>query len=265
MLIDSHCHPDVDDFDADRGELLARAREAGVTGLVAIGGGAAPGTLDVGLRTARLLDPEGGAVWATVGIHPHEAAQATEASFAELAQLAAGERVIAIGEIGLDYYYDHSPRDTQRAVFRRQMELARACGLPISIHCRDAWDECLGEIADFGLPRGGVFHCFTGTLAQARRAVEIGFYLSFSGMLTFRKAEELRQVAAAAPLDRILVETDSPFLAPVPYRGQRNEPAWVAKVAEELARLRGWTQEETARQTTANFARLFPKAACFVA
>lgn len=260
MLIDSHCHPDVDDFDADRGELLARARAAGVTGLVAIGGGAAPGTLDVGLRTAHLLDPEGGTVWATVGIHPHEAAQATDESFAELQSLAADERVIAIGEIGLDYYYDHSPRDTQRAVFRRQMALARACGLPVSIHCRDAWDECLDEIAAFGLPQGGVFHCFTGTAEQARRAVEIGFYLSFSGMLTFRKTEELRQVAAAAPADRILVETDSPFLAPVPHRGKRNEPAWVVKVAEELARLRNWTPEETARQTTANFARLFPKA-----
>lgn len=260
MLIDSHCHPDVEDFDADRGELLVRARAAGVTGLVAIGGGAAPGTLDVGLRAAQSLDPGGRAVWATVGIHPHEAAQATEASFLQLQQLAADERVIAIGEIGLDYYYDHSPRETQRTVFRRQMEVARVCGLPVSIHCRDAWDECLDEIAVFGLPQGGVFHCFTGTFEQARRAVEIGFYLSFSGMLTFRKAEELRQVAAAVPADRILVETDSPYLAPVPYRGKRNEPAWVAKVAEELAHLRGWTVEETARRTTANFARLFPKA-----
>jgi len=260
MLIDSHCHPDMEEFAADRGELVARAHQAGVTGMVAIGGGAAPGTLDVGLRTARALDPEGGTVWATVGIHPHEAAHASDDSFAEMQQLARDERVIAIGEIGLDYYYDHSPRDTQRQVFRRQMELAAGCGLPISIHCRDAWDECLDEIAAFRLPQGGVFHCFTGTREQAERAAEIGFYLSFSGMLTFRKAEELRQVAAAAPTDRILVETDSPYLAPVPYRGKRNEPAWVAKVAEELARLRGWTLEETARQTTANFARLFPKA-----
>lgn len=260
MLIDSHCHPDMEEFDPDRKDLLARAREAGVTGLVAIGGGAAPGTLAVGLRTARSLDPEGGTVWATVGIHPHEAQNASEESFAEMKRLAADQRVIAIGEIGLDYYYDHSPRELQRAVFQRQMALAAECDLPISIHCRDAWDECLEQIAAFEPRPRGVFHCFTGTREQADRALEIGFYLSFSGMLTFRKAEALRQVAAAVPADRILVETDAPYLAPMPHRGKRNEPAWVARVAEELARLRGWSWEQAARQTTANFGRLFPRA-----
>ncbi len=253
MLIDSHCHPDSDDFDADREQVLARAREAGVTELVAIGGGAEPGTLDVGLRLAEGRP----GVWCTVGIHPHEAQRASAASYEEMRRLAAHPKVIAVGEIGLDYYYDHSPREAQRETFRRQIELAMELELPISIHCRDAWEDCMAELRHAGPRLRGVFHCFTGTPAQAEAAVGIGFYLSFSGMLTFPKAEAIRAAAQAAPAERILVETDSPYLAPVPYRGKRNEPAWVVAVAAKMGELRGWEAQEVAERTSANFRALF--------
>lgn len=251
----------MDDFAADREAVLARAAAAGVTEVVAIGGGAAPGTLDGGLRVARTAPAAGPRVWATVGIHPHDANDASDASLAELRRLAQQPEVIAIGEIGLDYHYDHSPRERQRELFARQLALAAELGLPVSIHCREAWDDGLALLAAARLPAAGVLHCFTGGIAEARRVLALGFDLSFSGLLTFPRSEEIRQAAAWAPEERILVETDAPFLAPVPHRGRRNEPARVTVTAARLAALRGWEAAQAGAITTANFRRLFPKAA----
>lgn len=265
-MIDSHCHPDMPEFAADRAAMLERALAAGVTEIAAIGGGAAPGTLDVALRWQAEL-PAGAPlprIWATAGIHPHEASGATAASLAELEGLASDPRIIAIGEIGLDYHYDHSPREIQREVFARQLAIAAGLDLPVAIHTREAWADTMDAIraAQAAAPGRvrGVFHCFSGERAQAAEALELGFYLSFSGILTFPRADDLRAVAAAAPPDRILVETDAPYLAPVPHRGKRNEPAYVAATLEALARLRGWGREEADRVTTANFRRAFPRA-----
>lgn len=262
MWIDSHCHPDDERFAGDRLGLLQRAAAAGVTGLVAIGGGAAPGTLDVGLRVAagRGDDPALPRVWATAGVHPHQAAEAVGESWIELRRLTADARIIAVGEIGLDYYYDHSPRERQRDVLRRQLAIAAEAGLPVSIHCRDAWDDCLAELEAAPPPAGLVFHCFTGDAAAAERILAQGWYLSFSGILTFPRSAALREIAARAPADRILVETDAPWLAPASRRGRRNEPAWVVETAAVLAAARGWTPEQAARQTCENFFRLFPRA-----
>lgn len=272
MLVDSHCHPDDAAFAGDRSDVLARAAAAGVTELVAIGGGAAPGTLGVGLEVRRAAlssasaagsdRPAGGVprVWATVGIHPHEAENAREESFAEMRALAAEPGVIAIGEIGLDYHYDHSPREAQRRVFARQLALAAELSLPVSIHTREAWAETAAEIRAARLAAGGVFHCFAGGRGEAEEAMALGFYLSFSGMLTFRSADAIREAAAWAPAERLLIETDSPYLAPAPHRGKRNEPAWVAEVARALGELRGWSAAEAGRVTGENFHRLFPRA-----
>ena len=250
----------MEEFAADREAVLARALEADVAELVAIGGGAAPGTLDCGLAVARLAPAGGPKIWATAGIHPHESKDATDASFVELRALASDPAVIAIGEIGLDYHYDHSPRERQRHLFARQLALAAELRLPVSIHCREAWDEGLAQIAAAQLSAAGVLHCFTGGVAEARRVLDLGFYLSFSGLLTFPRSREIREAAAFAPADRILVETDAPFLAPVPHRGRRNEPAYVAVTAARLAELRGWTVTQTAEVTTQNFHRLFRRA-----
>ncbi len=252
MLVDSHCHPADTAFADDPLAPLQRALAAGVTGIVAI---AAPE-----FARARQAAVPGLKLWATAGVHPHDAAQATEATWARLAADAADPLVLAVGEIGLDYHYDHSPRPVQRAVFERQLALARVSGLPVSIHCRNAFDDCFAALAALP-PPGGVFHCFTGGAAEAARAIELGFHLSFSGMLTFPKLASLREVARAAPADRILVETDAPYLAPVPHRGRRNEPAFVRDTAAALATLRGVTLETIAALTTANFFRLFPRAA----
>ncbi|MHB8733686.1 MAG: TatD family hydrolase [Terriglobales bacterium] len=267
MFIDSHCHPDGDEYDADRAAVLMRAAEAGVNEIVAIGGGGEPGTLDVALQVAA-QQPAGGAhVWCTVGIHPHEARRASAASYAEMAALARDLRVVAIGEIGLDYHYTHSSREVQQEVFRRQLQVATEADLPITIHCREAWEDCLGllrahvEESGAGWRQRGVFHCFNGDAAQAATALELGFSLAFSGLLTFPKLGELRDIARSAPADRVIIETDAPFLAPVPHRGRRNEPAWVVEVGRQLAALRGWTLEQTGEHTTANFRRIFPRAA----
>jgi TatD DNase family protein len=273
MLIDSHCHPDGKEYDSDRAGVVLRAAAAGVGGMVAVGGGAEPGTLDCGLRVAREFGsnspdrPQAGAlagaalpkVWTTIGIHPHEARRASAPSYEEMKSLAADPLIIAIGEIGLDFHYDHSPREAQREVFERQLALAAEVGLPISIHCRDAFDECF-EVLRAAPAAKGVFHCFTGNRDQAEEALSLGFYLSFSGMLTFERAAALREVARAVPPERILIETDSPYLAPVPHRGRRNEPAWVTEVAKKLAELREWSLEETHRITSDNFFRLFARA-----
>ncbi len=261
MFVDSHAHLDGKQFDSDRELVIARAVEAGVRTIVAIGNGDGPPTLDAGVRLAEKYP----FMYATIGIHPHEARLASDAAFAEMEQLARHSKVIAWGEIGLDYYYDHSPRETQKNVFVRQMELAAAAKLPIVIHCRpsegseDAWDDCLGLIerqwAAKGL--GGILHCFTGNWEQAKRALDVGFMISFAGNLTFQKAQQIREAAVEVPLNRMLIETDSPYLAPVPYRGKRNEPAFVKETARKLGDVRGLSMEEVGEQTSRNFYNLF--------
>ena len=260
-FVDSHAHLEMEQFNADRDTVLKRAREAGIDTIVAIGSGTGPGSLDCGIRLAAQHD----FIYATIGIHPHEAKLATEADFAELDRLAKQPKVIAWGEIGLDYFYDHSPREVQRKVFTRQMELARAAKLPIVIHCRpsenseDAWQECLDLIheqwASSGL--GGILHCFTGTADDAKRALDMGFMISFAGNITFPKAEQIREAAKAVPADRMLIETDAPFLAPVPHRGKRNEPCFVVETARRLGELRGLSVEEAGWLTSKNFYSFF--------
>lgn len=261
MLVDSHAHLEGPRFDADRAEMLERARAAGVVNILAIGSGTGPGTLDCAIRIAEQH------VWiyASIGIHPHEARLATETDYAELESLARHPRVIGFGEIGLDYYYDHSPRNVQQEVFLRQMEIARAAKLPIIIHCRpsdnseNAWDDTLRLIRDHWASSGlgGVLHCFTGDQEHAKAALDMGFMISFAGNVTFPKAENIRDAARTVPEDRMFIETDSPFLAPIPYRGKRNEPAFVAKTAEKIAELRGKTAEEVGEITANNFFRFF--------
>ena len=254
-IIDSHAHLEFPQFDADREEMLGRARAAGVTTLLAIGSGTGPGDLDAAIPFAENHDW----IYATIGIHPHEAKLGTDEDFERLEKLANHPRVIAWGEIGLDYFYDHSPRDVQQSVFRRQLELARAAKLPIVIHCRDAWPDCMRILEEgwrsSGL--GGIFHCFTGTRAEAEQGIEMGFLISFACNVTYPKMAPLREVAAALPLDRMLTETDSPFLPPQQLRGKRNEPANVVEVARTLGSVRNLALEEVARVTAENFRRFF--------
>ncbi len=252
-------------FDPDRDAMLARAYEAGIETVVAIGSGTGPGSLDCGIRLARRRKPGEPRICATIGIHPHETRLATAADFDELSGLARDPNVIAWGEIGLDFYYDHSPREVQRNVFRQQLEMARSARLPVVIHCRpsqdsqNAWDECLAILREHWAPSGlgGVLHCFTGQMEHARQALDIGFMISFAGNVTFAKAQNIRDAARNLPFDRILIETDSPFLAPVPHRGKRNEPAFVREVARQIGELRGLAAEEIGRQTAQNFYRFF--------
>ena len=254
-LIDSHAHIDFPQFADDREAMLERARAAGVTTLLAIGTGPGPEKLDSALPFAEQHDW----IYATVGIHPHEAKEVTQQHLDDLANLAKHPKVIAWGEIGLDYFYDHSPRETQHKVFRDQMELAAHAKLPIIIHCRDAWTDCLNLLDEHWKPTGmgGILHCFTSTLEDARRVMDMGFLISFAGNSTYPKAQNLRDVAKALPLERILIETDSPYLAPQPYRGKRNEPAYVAEVARTLASVRDLSPDEMAAATSDNFRRLF--------
>jgi TatD DNase family protein len=201
---------------------------------------------------------EGAGLPASAGVHPHEARLATEATWDELAGLARERRIVAIGEIGLDYYYDHSPREVQRAVFRRQVRLARDVGLPLIVHTRDADLETAEILEQEGAGEaGGVIHCFTGGPELAGRALALGLLVSFSGIVAFPRAEAIQQVAREIPLDRLLIETDAPFLAPPPHRGRRNEPAFVAEVARRIAALRGTAPDEVGRAALANFRRLF--------
>lgn len=254
-LIDSHAHVDDPQFDEDRDAMFGRARAVGVTTLLAIGTGPGPHKLDAALPFAEKYEW----IYTTVGIHPHEAKDVTREHLEELARLATHPKVIAWGEIGLDYFYDHSPPDMQERVFRAQMELAAAAKLPIIIHCRDAWADCLRVIEEVWRPTGlgGILHCFTSTLEDARRGVEMGFLISFAGNSTYPKAQNLREIAKALPLENILIETDSPYLAPQPYRGKRNEPAYVAEVARTLASVRDLAAEEFAARTAGNFRRFF--------
>jgi len=263
MYIDSHCHLDNKRFDSDRAQVFARARAAGVETLLAIGNGDGPGTgtLDCAVKFSRQYDW----VYATAGIHPHEAAQAKQSDFDELERLARDPKVIGWGEIGLDYYYDHSPRDVQQRVFVQQMEMARAAKLPIIIHNRpsdnseNAWEDLLRLLrehwASSGL--GGVLHCFTGSVGNAKAVLDAGFVVSFAGMVTYPKAQNIRDAALIVPLDRMFIETDAPYLAPIPHRGKRNEPAYVVEVARTIAELRGVSAEEIGLQTAHNFYNFF--------
>jgi TatD DNase family protein len=252
-LVDSHAHVDMPEFNADRADMLARAQAAGVQNILAIGGG--PDALASAVPFAERYDW----IYAAGGIHPHEARLATPAHYEELANLAKHPKFLAWGEIGLDYHYDHSPREVQQRVFVEQLELARVARCRVIIHCREAWPDCLAILDQHwrstGL--GGIFHCFTGTLEEARRGNEMGFMISFAGNATYPKAQNLRDVAAGVPLEFLLLETDAPFLAPQPFRGRRNEPAFVAEVARTLAPVRNLPAHELAAATAANFRRFF--------
>jgi len=253
MFIDSHCHLDDPDFDSDREAVIERARAFGVSSLLTIGGASGPDSMAASVPLADAHDW----IWTAAGIHPHEASKAEQRHFDELRRLVSHPRFVAIGEIGLDYYYDHSPRDVQQRVLVRQLELARELKLPVIIHCRDAWSDLRDLVRrhwqSAGL--GGILHCFSGTREDAFELMDAGFLVSFAGNVTFKKAESLRAVAREIPLDRLLTETDSPYLAPVPYRGKRNEPAFVAEVTRQLAQVHGVSDEEVGAQAVKNFAR----------
>jgi TatD DNase family protein len=261
MFVDSHAHLDGKQFDSDRDEVIRRAQEAGVQAMVAIGNGDGPPILDAGIQLAEKHP----LMYATIGIHPHEAKLASDDAYAEMERLARNPKVIAWGEIGLDYYYDHSPKATQKQVFARQMDLAATANLPIVIHCRpsegtdDAWEDCFQLIQNDWESKGigGILHCFTGTWPHAKRALDMGFMVSFAGNITFPKAQQIRDAAAQVPLDSILIETDCPYLAPVPHRGKRNEPSFVRETARKVGELRGKTMEEIGELTSRNFYRFF--------
>lgn len=263
MYTDSHCHLENKRFDSDRPEVFARAKAAEVSTMLAIGNGDGPGTGTFNCAIKLAEQYEG--VYATVGIHPHEAALAKPEDFDELVALSRHPKVVAWGEIGLDYYYDHSPREVQQRVFVQQMELANAAKLPIIIHCRpshnstNAWDDALRLIREdwsaTGL--GGVMHCFGGAIEHATASLDLGFVISFAGNVTYPKAQNIRDAATMVPLDRIFIETDSPYLAPVPHRGKRNEPAFVTEVARCIAGLRRISSEEIGQRTSENFHRFF--------
>jgi TatD DNase family protein len=251
MLIDSHCHLDSDQFDADREQVIERALGAGVSHMVAIGTGNGPPDLEAGIRLAEKYE----FFYATVGVHPHDASKKFDEK--HLADLVQHPKVVAIGEIGLDYHYDFSPREVQRAVFIQQMQIASNAKKPIVIHTREAWDDTIQVIRDhWDTTRGGIMHCFSGNPEQAKQALDLDFYLSFGGIVTFPKALEIQESARQAPIERILVETDAPYLAPVPKRGKRNEPAFMIETVRKLAQLRGVSDQAIADSTTKNFHRL---------
>lgn len=258
IFVDSHCHIDGEAFDADRDEIVERAKNAGVKFMLTVGtGNPHNGEVEKAVRVAEKYEN----VFASVGVHPHDARLYDEKAENHLIELVkTSEKVVAWGEIGLDFYYDHSPRDVQTEVFKRQLRVAKDLNLPVIIHSRDAndetveilRDECSGE--DF---RGGVMHCFGGTAEMARDLLEIGFLISFAGNVTFKKADNLREAARVVPLEKLLIETDCPFLTPIPFRGKRNEPAYVVHTAEFLADFYGVELEKLAEQTTANFTEFF--------
>jgi TatD DNase family protein len=254
MLVDSHCHLDHEQFNSDRDLVIARALEAGVDTMVAIGTDDGPPDLEAGVRLAERHT----CILATVGVHPHDAAKADSGTYERLAELLRYPKVIALGEIGLDYHYDFSPREVQREAFIEQMRIAREARKPIVIHTREAWEDTLALLEEHWAPSGlpGIMHCFSGGPEEAEQCLRLGFYLSFGGIVTFPKATNIQEAARIAPANRILVETDAPYLAPVPRRGKRNEPAFVMDTARKVAGLRGETLEEIARVTSENFRRL---------
>jgi TatD DNase family protein len=252
-MVDSHAHLDDARFAPDLAAVLDRAREAGVGRIVTVGTGLA--SCEAAIALARRYP---GFISATVGIHPHDAAGADEAALARLEELARSPGVVAIGETGLDYHYDRSPREVQRAVFEREIRIALQLGLPVVVHCREADEDCLAILkAHAGRGLRGAMHCFAGDRPTAEAVIGMGFFISFAGPLTFPNAGALREIARLMPMDRLLIETDCPWLAPQPVRGRRNEPAFVRHVAEALAALRGMTGDEVAARTADNAARLF--------
>jgi TatD DNase family protein len=257
MFVDSHAHIDGEEYDADRDEVVKRAREAGVCAILNVGtGDPHSGSLERAVEVAERYED----VYAAVGVHPHDARLFNDEATRRIQALVKkSPRVIAWGEIGLDYHYDNSPRDVQREVFTQQLRLAREAGLPVVIHSREADEDTViilrAELS--GAESRGVMHCFGGSRRMMEMVVELGFMISFAGNVTFKKAEDLREVARNVPLERLLVETDCPFLTPVPFRGRRNEPARVREVAQFLGELRGMTLEEMGRLTSENFARFF--------
>ena len=263
-LVDSHCHLEAKDFrrpiaDSDgfvdeRDDVVARAEQAGVVGFVCIGSGGSLVEVDNAIAWAE-RHPR---IWAAIGIHPHDAARMDDATFARIAELARHPRVVAVGETGLDYHYDYSPRDVQATVFARFLRLAGEVKKPVTLHIRDAHEEARAIYSAEGdRAQGGVVHCFTGTPADAEAWLALGLHLSFSGIVTFKTATGIQEAARLAPADRILVETDCPYLAPIPFRGKRNEPGYVLHTAQKVADLRGEALEQLAVQTSRNAATLF--------
>jgi len=252
MLVDSHCHIDFAEPD-DRPALIERARAAGVRTMLTIGTKAdeLPEVIEIASS-----DPD---IWCSIGVHPHEAQAAPDHVMDQLTDLIAHPKVVGIGETGLDFHYEHSPRDRQAQLFRAQCRLARAAGLPVIVHSRNADAETVAILADEGMSRG-VIHCFSTTRALSEPALALGFYISISGIVTFKNAEELRGIVPEIPLDRLLIETDSPYLAPIPLRGKTNEPAFIVHTAAKVAELKGISVEELAAATTDNFFHLFDKA-----
>lgn len=253
-LVDSHCHLDDTQFDADRQQAIDRAVEAGVQQMVAIGTGEGPPDLEAGIRLADRYS----ILLATVGVHPQFAAVVDKATLQRIPELLKHPKVFAVGEIGLDYHYEPIPKGEQYAIFIEQMHMARFARKPIVIHTRDAWEDTFALLQEHWRPSGlpCILHCFTGSPAQAKQALDLDCYLSFAGIVTYPKAVDVHESAKLVPLDRLLVETDSPYLAPVPNRGKRNEPAYVAHTARKLAELRGEDFELLAAATTSNFQKL---------
>lgn len=255
MLIDSHCHLDFEALSRDLDGVMARAAAAGVTGMVTIS------TRVENFSTYAGLTERYANVWCSVGTHPHNAHEELHIGTDELVRLSAHPRCVAIGEVGLDYFYDNSPREAQATGLRRHIAAARITGLPLVIHSRQA-DADMADILEEEAGQGAfpfVLHCFTGGMELARRALALGGYISFSGIITFRNAEEIREVARIVPAERYLIETDAPYLAPIPHRGQPNEPSYVRHTAEKLAEIRGISLEQVGAESTANFGRLFSK------
>ncbi len=256
MLVDSHCHLDFDRFDGDREETVQRALDAGVGTMVTIC------TRVSRFEQISAIARSNDRIWCSVGVHPHQVAEEGRVPAAELVRLAEDSRVVGIGETGLDYFYDTSPRDDQKDSFREHIAAARETGLPLIVHTRDA-DEDMADILEEEYAKGrfsGVLHCFASGRNLAERALALGFYISLSGILTFNNAEDIRNIVRDVPLDRLLVETDSPFLAPAPNRGKRNEPSFVIHTANKAAELKGIDPETLAATTTENFFRLFSRA-----
>ncbi len=251
ILVDTHAHLDADRFDADREAVIARASAAGVAAVVTVGADQASSQKAVSYADQHAT------VYAAVGIHPHEAVHARPSYLDELAQWCARDRVVAIGEIGLDFHYNLSPPAVQHEVFVAQLKLAQTLDKPVIIHDREAHDETLSLLKAHGRRLRGVLHCFSGSAQMAHEAIGLGFYISFAGPVTFRNAQSLQQVVRKIPLERMLVETDCPYLAPHPYRGQRNEPAYTVMVAQGIARLLGISVDRVAEATTANAQALF--------
>jgi TatD DNase family protein len=256
MFIDSHAHIDGDEFNADREDVIQRAHAAGVSLILNVGtGDPHSGAFERAVELGKAHE----SIYTAIGTHPHDARLYNDAAEQKIKNLINNNHVIAWGEIGLDFHYDNSPRDVQIDVFKRQLRAARECSLPVVIHTREAEAETIEILKTEyeGAQRRGVFHCFSGSLELAQRAIEIGFMISFSGIVTFKKAEELREVAKQVPLDRLLIETDCPYLTPIPYRGKRNEPSYVVEVARCLAGIHHVELEEIGRITSENFNRFF--------